>query len=121
MTPTILQIVVAYLTLVGGLAVLGALGVRCGSAVKTGLVVGGVLLLIQAGLDLAGWARGHRPSDPATHLGYLVVSVVLLPLIAGRALVAADGAAPERSDYLVVALACAVAVVVALRLHATWR
>jgi hypothetical protein len=121
-TAATLQVVVAYLALVGALAVLAALGVRCGSAVKAGVLVGGVLLVIQAGLDLAGWVGGHRPSEPATHVGYLVVSVVLLPLLAGRALLTGeDGAVPDRADFLVVALACTVAVVVAIRLHATWR
>ena len=42
---------------------------------------------------------------------------MLLPLLAGRAL--GEGEV-SRSDYVVVALACGVTVVVVLRLHATW-
>ena len=63
---------------------LAAIGVRCGPAVRTGVVVAEVLLIVQAALDVVGIARGHRPPEPATHLGYLAVSVLLLPLLVGR-------------------------------------
>jgi hypothetical protein len=117
-TPTTLQVLVAYLAIVAALALAAALGLRCGIAVRAGLVVAELLLLVQAGLALVGFARGHRPAEAATNFGYLVVSVVLLPLLAGRRLV--DGAEPGRSDYVVVALACGVTGIVTLRLHATW-
>ena len=87
------------------------------AAVRAGVVMVRVLLIAQAVIDVASYLRGHRSGEPATHLGYLVVSVVLLPLLAGRAL--GEGEV-SRSDYVVVALACAVTVVVVLRLHATW-
>jgi hypothetical protein len=112
-----LQVVVLYLALVAVLAGLAAAGVRCGTAVRAGVVIGEVLLIAQAAIDIVSYLRGHRPSEPATHLGYLVVSVVLLPLLAGRPLGEAE---PSRTDFLVVALACGVTIVVVLRLHATW-
>lgn len=117
MSPATLQVVVIYLAVVAVLAGAAAAGVRCGVAVGAGVVVGEILLVVQALLDVISYLRGHRPAETATHLGYLVVSVVLLPLLAGRALGEAE---VSRSDYVVVALACAVTVVVVLRLHATW-
>jgi hypothetical protein len=116
-SPATLQVVVLYLALVTVLAGAAAAGVRCGIAVRAGVVIGELLLVVQALLAMISYGRGHRPGEPATNLGYLVVSVVLLPLLAGRAL---GDAEPSRSEYVVVALACAVAVVVVLRLHATW-
>jgi len=112
-----LQVVVLYLALVAGLAGAAAAGVRCGTAVRAGVVIGEALLIAQAVIDVVSHLRGHRSGEPATHLGYLIVSVVLLPLLAGRAL--GEGEVP-RSDYVVVALACGVTIVVVLRLHATW-
>jgi hypothetical protein len=121
-TAATLQVVVAYLGLVGALAVAAAIGLRCASAVRTGVVVAEVLLLGQAMLAVVGYARGHRPADAVTNVGYVVVSLVLLPLLIGSRLVATgEAAAPARSDHLVVALACAVVAIVVLRMHATWR
>lgn len=117
MSPATLQVVVLYLVLVAVLAGFAAAGVRCGAAVRAGVVIGELLLVVQALLALISLARGHRPGEPATNLGYLVVSVALLPLLAGRAL---GDAEPSRAEYVVVALACAVTIVVVLRLHATW-
>jgi hypothetical protein len=116
-SPATLQVVVLYLALVALLAGAAAAGVRCGTAVRAGVVIGEILLVGQALLDVISYLRGHRPGEPATHLGYLVVSVVLLPLLAGRALGEAEA---SRSDYVVTALACGVSIVVVLRLHATW-
>jgi hypothetical protein len=116
-SPATLQVVVLYLALVAVLAVVAAAGVRCGTAVRAGVVIGEFLLVVQALLAVTSYARGHRPGEPATNLGYLVVSVVLLPLLAGRAL---GDAEPSRSEYAVVGLACGVTIVVVLRLHATW-
>jgi hypothetical protein len=116
-SPATLQVVVLYLALVGVLAGAAAAGLRCGTAVRAGVVIGELLLVLQALLAVISYARGHRPGEPATNLGYLVVSAVLLPLLAGRALGEGE---PTRTDYAVVALACGVIIVVVLRLHATW-
>jgi hypothetical protein len=116
-SPATLQVVVLYLALVGVLAGTAAAGVRCGTAVRAGVVIGELLLVVQALLAVISYARGHRPGEPATNLGYLVVSVILLPLLAGRALGEAE---PTRTEHVVVGLACGVAIVVVLRLHATW-
>ncbi len=121
MSIRLLAVVAGYLALVGCLAAAAAVGVRCGPAVRTGLVVAQILLVVQAVVDTFTLVRGHRPADLPTHIGYLVTSVALLPLLTARA---ANRAAPEepapRSQYAVVALACAVTGVVVIRLHVTW-
>ena len=75
-----------------------------------------LLLVVQALADAATLLRGHRPQDPATHLGYLAVSVVLLPLLG-----ALPRRRPGRADHLVATVAAGVALVVSVRLHTTWR
>jgi len=122
-TPALLQLAVGYLALVGFLAALAAVGVRCVTAVRTGLLVAELLLVSQAAIDAVAQVRGHRPSDPVTHVGYLLVSVVVLPLLVGRTEYLSAGAAESvvRSDQLIVLLACAVSIVIVVRLHATWR
>ena len=122
MSPVLLTVTAVYLGLVAVLAVLASGGVRCRPAVQTGVVVAECALVLQAAVDLVRLARGHRPSEPAVHLGYVLVSIGLLPLLLGGARgrprdLGADGA---RQGFLVVALACAVAIVVVLRMHATW-
>lgn len=119
MSLALAEVTAIYLALVAALAVLAALGVRCRAAVQTGVVIAELALIAQAVVDVARLARGHRPAEPAVHLGYVLVSIALLPLLVGlsggRAL--AEG---PRMGFLVVALACAVCVVVITRMHATW-
>ena len=83
-SPALLGITAAYLALVGALAVLAAAGVRCRPAVQTGIVVAELALLVQAAIDIVKLARGHRPAEPAVHLGYVLVSIAILPLLIGR-------------------------------------
>lgn len=65
--------------------------------------------------------RGHRPADLATHLGYLTVSVTLLPLLTARPGTDGEPAVPlPRSASAVAALTCAATAVVVVRLHVTW-
>ncbi|MFC0038862.1 hypothetical protein [Actinomadura rayongensis] len=79
-------------------------------ALPAGLVVLEGALLVQAGVDLAG----PRAAEPGVHLGYLVTSVVLLP-VAGTAF------ARDRGRWACAALAavCVAVAVVTVRLHAT--
>ncbi len=115
------QVVVVYLALVAALAVAGAIGVRCSGAVRTGVIVAEVLLLLLVALEAIAWLRGHEPAEPATHLGYVAVAVVLLPVLVGRRVLPVEGGedGPERADYLIAAIACASLVVVVLRMQAT--
>jgi hypothetical protein len=120
----LLTVVAAYCALVAVVALLAAAGAPCVPALRAGLVVAELLLVVQALAAAVSLAGGHRPRDPATHLGYLAVSVVLLPLLLGlpgRRGPAPDPAPRARIDHLVAALAAGVALVVSVRLHVTWR
>ncbi|MGW1008187.1 hypothetical protein [Streptomyces sp. NPDC002520] len=70
-------------------------------------------LVLQAVLDGVSLATGRRPADLATHLSYLVASVILLPLF--MAVRRDRQSAPGFAE----GVACAAAAVVALRLQAT--
>jgi hypothetical protein len=71
---------------------------------------------LQAVLDVAGLLGGHRPPSPAVHLGYVVASVVVLPIALSSA--GADDDDPWRAA--IVAVGCVATAVVALRLRVTW-
>jgi hypothetical protein len=117
----LLTVVAAYCALVAMVALLAAAGVPCVPALRAGLVVAELLLVVQAVAAAVSLAGGHRPQDPATHLGYLAVSVVLLPLPLGLPGRRGPGPGPARVEHLVAALAAGVALVVSGRLHTTWR
>jgi hypothetical protein len=119
-SPALLAVTGGYLALVALLAVLTALGVRCRPAVQTGVVVGEIALIVQAVVDVAGVARGHRPTEPVVHVGYVLVSIAILPLLVGRMGGSPLDAEGDRMGLLVVALACAACVVVVTRMHVTW-
>ncbi len=120
MSGQLLTVVGVYCGLVALLALGAAAGVPCVPALRAGLVVAQLLLVAQALLDGVTLLRGHRPQDPATHLGYLAVSVVLLPLL-GALPRRRPAEGPGRADHLVAAVAAGVALVVSVRLHTTWR
>jgi uncharacterized membrane protein (DUF2068 family) len=73
-------------------------------------------LVVQAVLDVVGLARGHHPGEPATHLAYLVASLIVLPLAAYET---------RRDDggwsAVVLAGALVVVAVLVVRMEATWR
>ena len=115
MSGQLLTIIVAYLALIAALGILAALGVPCGAALRSGVVIAELLLITQLVIDCVTLARGHRPADTATHLGYAVVSVILFPILLGRA-----SRLPSRADNLVAVVAASAAIVVSMRLHATW-
>jgi len=95
--------------------------IRCQTAVQTGLVVAEGALSVQAAIDAVRLIRGHRPAEPVVHLGYVLVSVALLPLLVGLSGGRALDADGPRMGFVVVALACAVCVVIVTRMHATWN
>lgn len=119
MTVQLLVVVAGYLAVVTVLAAAAAIGLPCVPAVRTGLLVAQVLLVVQAAVDAVTLLRGHRPADLPTHVGYLLTSVALLPLLIARPGRTPQAAMP-RSQHAVAALACAVTGVVVVRLHLTW-
>jgi hypothetical protein len=78
-------VLVLYLGLVALTAGAAAAGARCLRAADTGAVVAQVLLVALAVADVSVLASGRRPASMGTHVGYLIVSVTLLPLLAGPA------------------------------------
>ena len=64
LSPATLQVVVLYLALVAVLAGAAAAGVRCGVAVRAGVVVGEVLLVVQAVIDVARTCEATAPARP---------------------------------------------------------
>ncbi|MGL5908637.1 MAG: hypothetical protein ACRCZP_01465 [Phycicoccus sp.] len=109
-----------YLVLVALLSGAAALGVRCGRAADAGVVVAEALLLARAVVDVVDVARGPRPADAATYLGYVVVSVVLLPLLLARSAGARLRTSETvRTRHTVAAVACVALVVVVVRQTAT--
>jgi hypothetical protein len=100
----LLTVAAAYCGLVAALALLAAVGIPCVPALRAGLVVAELLLVAQVLVDAVTLLRGHRPRDPATHLGYLATSVLLLPLLLGLPR-RRPAAGPARADHLVAAVA----------------
>jgi len=112
--------VTIYLSLVVLLGGLAVVGIPCLAAVRTGAAVGELLLVGQGLIDVATLMNGHRPEEIATHLGYLVVSISLFPILLDRPARREDEARPRGLDAAVTAVAAAVSIVVTVRLHATW-
>ncbi len=120
MTQGLASVLVVYLLLVAVLALLSVAGVRLASAVRTGVVVAELMLVAEAVLAVGRMLGGDRPADPLVHLGYVVVSVVLLPvLLRPPKDVEGETAVDQRARHAVVALACLVTAVVVVRLRAT--
>ena len=71
-------------------------------------------LALQAVIALAGLALGSDPREPATSLGYLAASVLILPAVIPSA------RSRSRWDTGVIAVVCLALAVVCLRLRATW-
>ena len=71
-------------------------------------------LALQAAIALAGLALGSEPREPATSLGYLAASVLILPAVIPSA------RSRSRWDAGVIALVCLALAVVSVRLRTTW-
>lgn len=87
-------------------------------------------LVLQAGLVLHALERlvtlsgSARPPDLAVAVGYVVASVLVLPLVAGSFAPLLDGRAPGTAsawDAVALAIASAATVVVVARIDATWQ
>jgi hypothetical protein len=86
-----------------------------GRAHRSGLVLLELAAIVQVGLSTVGLLGGHRPAELGTLLGYLVASIVVLPLVVGSA-------AGEDGPWAgaIVGVGCVALAVVALRLKVTW-
>ena len=97
-----------------------------GTALIGGLVLLELILWVQAGADVLSLLAGHSPADPATHVGYLVASVLLLPVLV-TVTRTADGAEPDLArsrqawTSVVLTVACLAVAVVMTRMWSTWH
>ncbi|MDP9436919.1 MAG: hypothetical protein M3P93_17745 [Actinomycetota bacterium] len=107
-------VLVASLLVGAAGAVEGLRGRAPGRPLLQALLALQLLLMAQAALAVTALLRGGRAAEPVTFVGYLVLSLLLLPGALGLS-------AQERSRYgsLVLAAACLVVAVVELRLQAT--
>lgn len=113
---------VVFLLLYSGLLGLWALAAAlAGRGAGLGLVGGLVLLELTALVQVAVFLYAGRPArEPTTHAGYLIASVLLVPLLPAVAGPARSDAASERRwSCGVIAVVCVALAVVELRLVAT--
>jgi hypothetical protein len=73
-----------------------------------------VVLIVQAAIEAVRLLGGGRAAEPATHLGYLMASVVVLPLA-----VTNTSRSRTRWDAAIVGVAALATAIVTLRLRVT--
>ena len=117
-TTALTVLVVLALVVETGLALATALGSPLDRASRIGVLVAEALLVVSAALDLGRIAAGHRPDELLVHLGYVLVSVLLLPILVRPV---ADGASDDdrRGRQLVLSVACVAVLVVVWRQRVT--
>lgn len=118
MTQVLAVVAIAALVVVAGLAFATAAGARLLRASSVGSWVAEAVLVLAALLDVARVIGGRRPDELVVHLGYVVVSVALLPVLV-RPTEDEPSDDDIRGRQLVLAVACLADVVVVLRQRAT--
>ena len=110
--------VVAALMVEAGLALATASGRPLDRASRTGFLVAEALLVVAAVVDVARMATGNRSDEPIVHLGYVLASVLLLPILVRPV---PDDASDDdrRGRQLVLSLACLAVLVVVWRQRVT--
>ncbi|MEP7090639.1 MAG: hypothetical protein ABI776_11095 [Nocardioidaceae bacterium] len=115
---TALTVVVVGLVVLAGLALATAAGAPLERASTVASQVAEALLVVFAVLDVARIVAGHRPDELVVHLGYVLVSVLLVPVLVRP--VDEDASDDDvRGRQLVLALAAVAVLVVVLRQRAT--
>jgi hypothetical protein len=117
-TAALTVLVVLSLVVEAGLALATAAGSPLDRASRVGSLVAEGLLVVAAVVDLARIAAGHRPDELVVHLGYVLVSVLLLPILVRPM---PEGASDDdrRGRQLVLAVACTAVLVVVWRQRVT--
>lgn len=117
MSGSLVAVTALYAAALGGLAFLAAVRPpRHRAHLTSGAVILEILLVVVAGSSVWTMLSGHRPAEPATHVGYLACSVLLLPLLVVRPRTDRD----TRWDSAVLGVAAVGVGVVVLRVGATW-
>ncbi|MCB0881258.1 MAG: hypothetical protein KDC33_03450 [Thermoleophilia bacterium] len=109
--------IVAFLVLVGLWGV--ASGTRGGAPGRPLLMAAALAeleLVVHAVVALAVMAAGHRPDSTGEFLGYVVVTVGMIPFALARA----RGPHATRFDAVVLGIVCLVTAVAVLRLLSLW-
>jgi hypothetical protein len=98
-----------------GVTVLAVRGRRLGRLTVVAVVVLELAAVLQAVRDAVGLLGGHQPAEPGTHWGYLITSVVVIPLAA----MVGQG---DRGRWGAIAIAVGLGafVVVVFRMQQTW-
>lgn len=110
--------VVLALLVETGLSLATAAGRPLDRASRVGVLVAEGLLLLAAVLDVARIAAGHRSDELVVHLGYVLASVLLLPILVRP--VAEDASEDDRRGrQLVLSVACVAVLVVVWRQRVT--
>jgi hypothetical protein len=110
--------VVLALVVETGLSLATAAGRPLDRASRTGALVAEALLVLAAVLDVARIVAGHRSDEPVVHLGYVLASVLLLPVLVRPV---PDDASDDdrRGRQLVLSVACVAVLVVVWRQRVT--
>ena len=113
--PLAVAIAVLALALAAAGGVLAARELRPGKPLLQGVLLLQLLLLVQGGIALVKLVGDERPDQTAAFVGYLAVSVIMIP---GGMVLSFE----EKSRYgtLVLAAACLVAAVLQERLGTLW-
>ena len=118
MTAVLTVVVVLALVVEAGLALATAAGSPLDRVSRTGLLLTEGLLVVAAVVDVARLATGHRSDEPVVHLGYVLASVLLLPILVRP--VPGDASDDDRRGrQLVLSLACLAVLVVVWRQRVT--
>jgi hypothetical protein len=117
-TAALTVLVVLALVVEAGLALATAAGSPLDRASRVGALVAEGLLVVSAVLDVARIAAGHRSDELVVHLGYVLVSVLLLPILVRPM---PDDASDDdrRGRQLVLSVACLAVLVVVWRQRVT--
>jgi hypothetical protein len=107
-------LVVVALVVVAALAAATALGAPLERASALGARVAEALLVLAAVVDVARIAGGRTPSEPVVHAGYLLASVLLIPILV-RPLGPDPSDDDVRGRQLVLTVACLAVLVVVWR------
>lgn len=110
--------VVLALVVQAGLALATAAGRPLDRVSRTGLFITEGLLVVAALVDVARIVAGHRPDEPVVHVGYVLASVLLLPILVRPV---PDDASDDdrRGRQLVLAVACVAVLIVVWRQQVT--
>jgi hypothetical protein len=120
-TTALTVLVVLALVVEAGLALATAAGRPLDRASRIGALVAEGLLVVSAVIDLGRIAAGHRPDELVVHLGYVLVSVLLLPLLVRPVAGGLEDVSDDdrRGRQLVLSVACLAVLVVVWRQRVT--